>query len=142
MSNICAAIGRGQMTILEEHIAHHRALAALYSELFAEIDGITYHSDPTPDSKSNFWLSTILIDPKKTGVAPEDLRQHLQTLNVETRPLWKPMHLQPIFADAPAYLNGVSENLFSQGLCLPSGPWVTPEDVKMIVSEIKKCVKD
>lgn len=142
MSNICAAIGRGQMTILEEHIAHHRALAALYSELFAEIDGITYHSDPTPDSKSNFWLSTILIDPKKTGVTPDDLRQHLQTLNVETRPLWKPMHLQPVFADAPAYLNGVSENLFSQGLCLPSGPWVTPEDVKMIVSEIKKCVKD
>lgn len=142
MSNICAAIGRGQMTILEEHIAHHRALAALYSELFAEIDGITYHSDPTPDSKSNFWLSTILIDPKKTGVTPDDLRQHLQTLNVETRPLWKPMHLQPVFADAPAYLNGVSENLFSQGLCLPSGPWVTPEDVKMIVSEIKKCAKD
>ena len=141
LSNISAAIGRGQMTILEEHIAHHRRLAALYAELFAETEGITYHSNPTPDSDSNYWLSTIVIDPEKTGLTPEDLRQHLATLNVETRPLWKPMHLQPVFADAPAYVNGVSENLFERGLCLPSGPWVTEDDVRMIVKEIKSKIK-
>ena len=141
LSNISAAIGRGQMTILEEHIAHHRRLAALYAELFAETEGITYHSNPTPDSDSNYWLSTIVIDPEKTGLTPEDLRQHLATLNVETRPLWKPMHLQPVFADTPAYVNGVSENLFERGLCLPSGPWVTEDDVRMIVKEIKSKIK-
>ncbi|MCI8997714.1 MAG: pyridoxal phosphate-dependent aminotransferase [Muribaculaceae bacterium] len=142
MSNICAGIGRGQMTILEEHIAHHRKLAALYQELFAGSDNIMFHSDPTTDSQSNYWLNTILINTNKTGVTPEDIRLHLQSLNVETRPLWKPMHLQPVYANAPAYVNGVSELLFTQGLCLPSGPWVTPDDVKMIVSEIKKCVND
>ena len=101
-----------------------------------------FHSDPTTDSQSNYWLNTILINTNKTGVTPEDIRLHLQSLNVETRPLWKPMHLQPVYANAPAYVNGVSELLFTQGLCLPSGPWVTPDDVKMIVSEIKKCVND
>lgn len=136
LSNISAGIGRGQMTVLDEHIDHHRRLAALYHELFAKVDGITYHANPSPESDSNYWLSTIEIDPEITGCTPEMVRQHLANLNVETRPLWKPMHLQPVYADAPAYVNGVSEHLFGRGLCLPSGPWVTPEDVKMIVDEI------
>lgn len=140
LSNISAGIGRGQMTILEEHIAHHRRLAALYRELFASVPGIAYHSDPTPDSNSNYWLSTIEIDPAVTGKTPEDLRLHLAALNVETRPLWKPMHLQPVYSDAPAYVNGVSEHLFGRGLCLPSGPCVSEEDVRMIVGEIRHCI--
>lgn len=140
LSNISAGIGRGQMTILEEHIAHHRRLAALYRELFASVPGIAYHSDPTPDSNSNYWLSTIEIDPAVTGKTPEGLRLHLAALNVETRPLWKPMHLQPVYSDAPAYVNGVSEHLFGRGLCLPSGPCVSEEDVRMIVGEIRHCI--
>lgn len=140
LSNISAGIGRGQMTILDEHIAHHRRLAALYQELFAEIDGISYHANPSADSDSNYWLSTIEIDPQVTGKTPEDLRLHLAALNVETRPLWKPMHLQPVFAQAPAYVNGVSEALFGRGLCLPSGPCVSEDDVRMIVNEIRNCI--
>lgn len=140
LSNISAGIGRGQMTILDEHIAHHRRLAALYQELFAEIDGISYHANPSADSDSNYWLSTIEIDPQVTDKTPEDLRLHLAALNVETRPLWKPMHLQPVFAQAPAYVNGVSEALFGRGLCLPSGPCVSEDDVRMIVNEIRNCI--
>lgn len=140
LSNISAGIGRGQMTILEDHIAHHRRLAALYRELFASVPGITYHSNPDADSDSNYWLSTIEIDPDITGKTPEDLRLHLAALNVETRPLWKPMHLQPVYSDAPAYVNGVSEHLFGRGLCLPSGPCVSEDDVRMIVGEIRRCI--
>lgn len=136
LSNISAAIGRGQMTILEAHLAHHRRLARLYAGLFAGVDGIEYHTNPTECSDSNFWLSTILLDPDATGVTPEDVRSHLAGLNIETRPLWKPMHLQPVFAEAPAYVNGVSEHLFARGLCLPSGPWVSDEDATMIADEI------
>lgn len=136
LSNISAGIGRGQMTVLDKHIAHHRRLAALYEERFRDVEGITYHSNPTPDSDSNYWLSTIEIDPEITGCTPDDIRLHLAALNVETRLLWKPMHLQPVFADAPAYVNGVSEHLFGRGLCIPSGPWVTEEDAEMVVREI------
>lgn len=136
LSNISAGIGRGQMTVLDEHIAHHRMLASVYQELLADIDGVTYHANPSADSDANYWLSTIEIDPETTGITPDDVREHLARLNVETRPLWKPMHLQPVYADAPTYVNGVSEHLFGRGLCLPSGPWVTPEDVRMIVGEI------
>ncbi|MCM1355472.1 MAG: DegT/DnrJ/EryC1/StrS family aminotransferase [Staphylococcus sp.] len=141
LSNISAGIGRGQMTVLEKHIAHHRRLAGLYSELFADVEGVSYHSNPTPESDSNYWLSTIEIDPEITGCTPEDIRRHLAALNIETRPLWKPMHLQPVYANAPAYTNGVSEHLFGRGLCLPSGPWVTEEQVRMIVDEIRSCFK-
>lgn len=140
MSNICAGIGRGQMTILEEHIAHHRRLAALYERLLADVEGVEYHGNPGPESDSNFWLSTILIDPSLTGgLTPEALRQHFAAMEIETRPLWKPMHSQPVYASAPAYVNGVSGHLFSRGLCLPSGPWVSDDDVRLIVNEIKKC---
>lgn len=136
LSNISAGIGRGQMSVLDAHLAHHRELAALYEELFADVAGITVHKNPTADCDSNYWLSTIEIDRDITGCTPEDIRQHLASLNVESRPLWKPMHLQPVYADAPAYVNGVSEQLFARGLCIPSGPWVTPDDVRMIVKEI------
>lgn len=136
LSNISAGIGRGQMTVLDKHIAHHRMLASIYQELLADMNGVTYHANPNADSDANYWLSTIEIDPEITGITTDDVREHLARLNVETRPLWKPMHLQPVYADAPAYVNGVSEHLFGRGLCLPSGPWVTPEDVKMIVGEI------
>jgi len=139
MSNICAGIGRGQMTVLDEHIAHHRRLAALYASLLADVEGVDFHANPSPESDANFWLSTITIDPSLTGgLTPDELRLHFESLKIETRLLWKPMHMQPVFSKAPAYTNGVSSSLFSRGLCLPSGPWVTEEDVEMIVSEIKR----
>lgn len=139
MSNICAGIGRGQMTVLDEHIAHHRRLAALYASLLADVEGVDFHANPSPKSDANFWLSTITIDPSLTGgLTPDELRLHFESFNIETRLLWKPMHMQPVFSNAPAYTNGVSSSLFSRGLCLPSGPWVTEEDVEMIVSEIKR----
>lgn len=139
MSNICAGIGRGQMTVLDEHLAHHRHLCDRYVELFADIDGITVHTNPDERCDSNYWLNTILIDPKRTGTDYETVRQHLEACNIESRPLWKPMHTQPVFQGAPSYVNGVSEELFSMGLCLPSGPWVSDEDVERVVREIKSC---
>ena len=141
MSNICAGIGRGQMTVLEDHIAHHRRLAALYNEAFREIDGISVHLNPSEQYDSNYWLTTIVIDSGRTGTDSETVRQHLESQNIESRPLWKPMHLQPVYRDAPRYLNGVSETLFPTGLCLPSGPCVSEEDVQTIVKEIKKCIR-
>ena len=139
MSNICAGIGRGQMTVLDEHLAHHRHLCDRYVELFADIDGITVHTNPDERCDSNYWLNTILIDPKRTGTDYETVRQHLEACNIESRPLWKPMHTQPVFQGAPSYVNGVSEELFTMGLCLPSGPWVSDEDVERVVREIKSC---
>ena len=141
MSNICAGIGRGQMTVLDEHLAHHRHLCDRYVELLAEIDGITVHTNADERSDSNYWLNTILIDPAKTGVDYETVRQHLEACNIESRPLWKPMHTQPVFSGAPSYVNGVSERLFTLGLCLPSGPWVKDEDVERVAAEIKACCK-
>ena len=138
MSNICAGIGRGQMTVLEEHIVHHRHVHALYEEAFKEMEGITLHHAPNADFNPNYWLSTILIDSEKTGFDYEQLRVALDKANVETRPLWKPMHLQPVYKDVPKYVDGTSESLFNQGLCLPAGPYVTDEDVAYIVEEIRK----
>ena len=140
MSNICAGIGRGQMTILEEHVAHHRHVNALYQAAFAGVDGITVQTAPSADFDSNFWLSTILIDKVKTGVDYNDIMAALAKVNVETIPLWKPLHLQPVFAECPSYVNGVSERLFEQGLCLPSGPCVTDEDVAFIVEEVLRVI--
>jgi len=139
MSNICAGIGRGQMTVLDEHLAHHRHLCDRYVELLADVDGIDVHVNCDERSDSNYWLNTILIDPTKTGTDYETVRQHLESCNIESRPLWKPMHTQPVFSGAPAYVNGVSENLFSMGLCLPSGPWVSDEDIERVVREIRAC---
>ena len=141
MSNICAGIGRGQMTVLDEHLAHHKHLCDRYVELLEPIDGITVHTNLDERSDSNYWLNTILIDPAKTGADYDTIRLHLEACNIESRPLWKPMHTQPVFSGAPSYVNGVSEELFSMGLCLPSGPWVSDEDVEYVAREIVACCK-
>ena len=141
MSNICAGIGRGQMTVLDEHIAHHRHVHALYENAFEGVDGITLKSNPDGRFNANYWLSTILIDPVKTGTNYDEVRRKLDERGIETRPLWKPMHLQPVYATNPCYVNGVSERLFNMGLCIPAGPWVTDEDVAYIVEQIKGCCK-
>ena len=140
MSNIAAGIGRGQMSVLADHVAHHRRLAALYAELLHEIDGIEVHGNPSPRFESNFWLTTILIDRARTGTDGETIRRHLEGCNIESRPLWKPMHLQPVYRDAPRFVSGVSESLFACGLCLPSGPCVSETDARTIVNEIKRCL--
>ncbi|WP_195357654.1 DegT/DnrJ/EryC1/StrS family aminotransferase, partial [Bacteroides cellulosilyticus] len=141
MSNICAGIGRGQMTVLDEHVAHHRHVHALYENAFEGVDGITLKSNPDGRFNANYWLSTILIDPVKTGTNYDEVRCKLDERGIETRPLWKPMHLQPVYATNPCYVNGVSERLFNMGLCIPAGPWVTDEDVAYIVEQIKACCK-
>ena len=173
MSNICAGIGRGQMTIAADHIRHHQHIAALYKEEFAHVPGITFHENPSAEFDSNYWLNTIVLSPDlkvkgeenayariiqgaiggagstvhaaasaHTACEPntnvEAMRMALAAEGIESRPLWKPMHLQPVYADAPAYTNGVSESLFKTGLCLPSGPWVTDDDVAFIVDCIKQ----
>lgn len=175
LSNVCAGIGRGQMTVLDEHIAHHRHIAKLYKEGFKDIEGITFHDNPNELSDSNFWLNTItiredikVIDQDKaynkavagavggaagvvhsTGVVHtncepnsnvEAMRIALDKLGIESRPLWKPMHLQPVYKKSPAYVNGVSEELFKIGLCLPSGPMVSEEDAKFIIESIRRSI--
>ncbi|MDO4320879.1 MAG: aminotransferase class I/II-fold pyridoxal phosphate-dependent enzyme [Bacteroidales bacterium] len=172
MSNICAGIGRGQMTVLDEHIAHHRHVQALYRELLKDVEGVTLHENPSPRYDSNFWLCTVTLDPDlkvkgqenaynevvkgavggaagvthaattpHTDCEPntnvEAMRVALDVAGIESRPLWKPMHRQPVYAKVPSYVNGVSESLFTRGLCLPSGPWVTDEHVRYIVDCIK-----
>ena len=140
MSNICAGIGLGQMTVLEEHVAHHRRVHELYEQAFANVKGIELKSNPDERFHANYWLCTILIDKEETGVDCEELRVFLDSKGIETRPLWKPMHLQPVFAGSPCYVDGTSEKLFEKGLCIPAGPCVTDEDVAYIVSEIKSCI--
>ena len=142
LSNISAAIGRGQMEVVDEHIAHHRKLTDAYIALLNDVDGITVHKNPSPDYSSNYWLTTILINEETTGVDAEKMRLHLAAENIESRPLWKPMHRQPVFESAPRYLCGVSDTLWAKGLCLPCGPMVAEKDVERIVSEIKKCIKE
>ncbi|MBR5623070.1 MAG: aminotransferase class I/II-fold pyridoxal phosphate-dependent enzyme [Opitutales bacterium] len=137
MSNICAGIGRGQMEVLDAHVARRREIHALYTKLLAEIPGITVKQAPSPEFDSNFWLSCILVDPAKFGMDYEALRQKFEAANIETRPLWKPMHMQPVYASAPFYGNGTSEKIFSQGLCLPSGSSLTDEDIARVVEVLK-----
>ena len=172
MSNICAAIGRGQMTILEEHIAHHKHVQNKYTELLKDGEGITIHQAPN-GYDSNYWLCTAILDPElkikgqenaykesvkgavggAAGVTHransihtdhepnrnvEALRIALDKANIESRPLWKPMHLQPVYKNNPAYTNGISESLFKVGICLPSGPYVTDTHLDYIVSTIKR----
>ena len=141
MSNICAGIGRGQMTIANEHITHHIHIKKLYEAAFKEVEGVQLHTAPHNYMEPNYWLNTILIKPEKMGCNYETIRQHLDSVGIESRPLWKPMHTQPVFKDAPAYVNGVSERLFSQGLCLPSGPYVSDEDAMRVVKEVLACRK-
>ena len=177
MSNICAGIGRGQMTVADEHIAHHRHVQALYEELLKDVKGATLHKAPSADYDSNYWLCTATLDPDlrirgqenayrkvitgavggaagvthavesaTTDCQPNDnveaLRMALDAAGIESRPLWKPMHRQPVYKDAPAYVNGVSEALFKVGICLPAGPWVTDDHVRYIVDSIKAAIKE
>lgn len=138
LSNISAGIGRGQMYVLDEHIARRRAIHALYVEKLKNTPGITVMQPRSNvDLHPNYWLSTILVNPQEAGFTWQELSARLTAADIESRPLWKPMHLQPVFAKAPAYVNGVSEALFVQGLCLPSGPMVTDEDVDRIIEIIK-----
>ena len=154
MSNICASIGRGQMTVADEHIKHHQHVCQLYKELLKDIEGIKLQENPSEDYDSNYWLNTIIIEPwvkikhnethaaytLATDCQPnnnvEAMRMALDKAGIEARPLWKPMHKQPVYKNNPAYLNGVSEELFKKGLCLPSGPCVSDDDVRYIVKNI------
>lgn len=173
MSNICAGIGRGQMTVADKHIAHHRHVQALYKEMFKDVEGVLLHEAPSADYDSNFWLCTITLDPSlrikgqenayndviRTAVGGaagvihavdcattdcqpnenvEALRVFMLQKRIEARPVWKPMHKQPVYKDAPAYVNGVSESIFKIGMCLPAGPYVTDDDMRYIV----KCIKE
>ena len=174
MSNICAGIGRGQMTVVNDHIAHHKHVQGLYEELLADVKGVTVHRQPdNGDYDSNYWLCTITIDEDVKVKGQEDaykaivtgavggaagvihaaesahtecepnanveaMRVALDRAQIEARPVWKPMHKQPCYKDAPAYLNGVSEAIFKVGMCLPAGPYVTDDDVKYIVETIKE----
>lgn len=175
MSNICAGIGRGQMTVADKHIAHHRHVQVLYKELLKDVKGVLLHEAPSADYDSNFWLCTITLDSSlrikgqenaykdvvKTAVGGaagvihavecattdcqpnenvEALRAFMLGKKIEARPVWKPMHKQPVYKDAPAYINGVSEAIFKIGMCLPAGPWVTDEDVYYIVECIKEAI--
>lgn len=158
LSNISAAIGRGQMTILEEHLAHHRWVQSRYRELLAGISGLTLHENPGPDFDSNFWLCTVTLNenlhvagenevkwPNKETAVPnpnvEALRRRLWERRIESRPLWKPMHLQPVFRSCPSYVNGVGESLFRRGLCLPAGPWVGEKELVRISSAIRASIE-
>ena len=136
MSNICAGIGRGQMYVLDEHVARRREIHSLYTELLKDVEGVTVVQRPSDEYDSNFWLTCILVDSKITGFTREDLRIKMDEEQIETRPLWKPMHLQPVFANVPMYVNGVSEALFNDGLCLPSGPMCTDEDIRRVANVI------
>lgn len=175
MSNICAGIGRGQMTVADKHIAHHRHVQVLYKELLEDVEGVLLHEAPSADYDSNFWLCTITLDPSlrikgqenaykdvvRTAVGGaagvihavdcattdcqpnenvEALRVFMLDKKIEARPVWKPMHKQPVYKDAPAYVNGVSEAIFKIGVCLPAGPYVTDDDVRYIVECIKEAI--
>ena len=139
MSNICAGIGRGQMFVLDEHIARRRAIHDLYVKLLAGVKGVKVMCQPEGgDFNSNYWLTCITVDPEEAGFTREDVRLALDADNIESRPLWKPMHLQPVFKDAPFYGNGTSERLFEIGLCLPSGPTLTDEDIERVTKVVKQ----
>ena len=176
LSNICAGIGRGQMTVADEHIAHHKHVQKLYEQLLADVPGVHVHSQPaTSEYDSNYWLCTFTLDPSvkikgqenayktivkgavggaagvihmadsaTTDCQPNDnveaLRIYMDASGIEARPVWKPMHKQPVYAGAPAYVNGVSEAVFKVGMCLPAGPYVTDDDVQYIVETIKSAI--
>lgn len=137
MSNIVAGIGRGQMEVLKDRVAARRAMHNFYVELFKDIDGVTVFSEPGDDYYSNHWLSAIIVDTEITGKDRESLRLTFLEDNIESRPLWKPMHLQPVFENAPYYGTNVSEKLFDNGLCLPSGSNLSDEERERIASVIK-----
>ncbi len=133
MSNICAGIGRGQMRILDSHVARRREIHSIYSTCLANFSGISFLENPSTEYQSNHWLTCVIIEPEKAGFTREDLRNAMNKANIETRPLWKPMHLQPLFANTPFYGDGTSARLFENGLCLPSSPVLSEDDIKRVV---------
>lgn len=137
LSNVSAGIGCGQMDVLQPHVELRRAIHDFYTKELAEIDGLSVQQNPSTDFNSNFWLSTVLIDPK-TGKDPESLRQFMLDAGVETRRLWRPMHIQPVFADAPYYGDTTCETLFDRGLCLPSGSGLKEEELRYVADKIKE----
>ena len=136
MSNICAGIGRGQMEVLDERVAQRRAINKWYREILAPYEFIKFQSEPSEDYFSNYWLTAITVDDNSNNITRETIRLGLLEENIESRPLWKPMHLQPVFIDCPAYTNGVSEDLFNRGLCLPSGSNLTEQEKDRIASKL------
>ena len=138
MSNILAGIGRGQMEVLDKHISLRRANHVFYKKIFHDVEGVTVFEEPTNEYFSNHWLSAITVDASKAGFSREDLRLNLLEDNIESRPLWKPMHLQPVFKDCNYYGGNVAEMLFENGLCLPSGSNLTDEDRVRIERSIRK----
>ncbi|ALU74189.1 pyridoxal phosphate-dependent aminotransferase [Tenacibaculum dicentrarchi] len=141
MSNVVAGIGRGQMEVLDKHIGYRRANNEFYQELFKDVAGITVFKEATQDFYSNHWLSAIVVDQTITGFSREDLRLSLSEDNIESRPLWKPMHLQPVFENTDYYGTDVSEKLFTDGLCLPSGSNLTADDRSRIKESVAKLLK-
>jgi len=137
LSNVSAGIGCGQMDVLQPHVELRRAIHKFYTKELAEIDGLSVQQNPSTDFNSNFWLSTVIIDPK-TGKDPESLRQFMLDAGVETRRLWRPMHMQPVFADAPYYGGTTCETLFDRGLCLPSGSGLKEEELRYVADKIKE----
>ncbi|WP_373820733.1 DegT/DnrJ/EryC1/StrS family aminotransferase [Porphyromonas loveana] len=137
MSNICAGIGRGQMLVLEHHIAKRKQNHRRYMELLADVKGISVLDNPSSDFDSNFWLTCIVVDPDEAGFSREEVRLALEAEDIESRPLWKPMHLQPVFSQCPFYGDGTSEALFNDGLCLPSGSLLEEEDLERVCRVIK-----
>lgn len=138
LSNVCAGIGRGQMQVLDAHVSLRRKMNTFYDDLFKNREGVTLFKEPSDRFYSNHWLSCIQVDETKTGFNTEDIRLELEENNIEARPLWKPMHLQPVFREAPFYGGSVSEDLFSKGLCLPSGSNLTEEEKDRIRSALNK----
>lgn len=136
MSNVSAGIGCGQMEVIADHVARRRQIHQLYAAGFADVRGITVHENPSQDYNSNFWLSTILIDPS-TGKNPDEIRLALEAKNIESRLLWRPMHMQPVYADATCYGGKVSEGLFDLGLCLPSGSSLSDDQIATVVAAVK-----
>jgi dTDP-4-amino-4,6-dideoxygalactose transaminase len=136
MSNILAGIGRGQMEVIDDRVKRRRDNFIFYKENLSNYEGIKFIEEPDESYFSNRWLTTVLIDPSKTGISREDLQINLEKENIETRPLWKPMHLQPVFSSCPSWLNGVSEELFSKGLCLPSGSNMSDDDRTRVLESI------
>ncbi len=138
MSNISAGIGRGQLEVLDERVKQRRENNCWYRELLKNAPGVTFQTEPSKDFFSNYWLTCIVIDPEKAGTDKEKLRLAFQTENIEVRPIWKPMHLQPVFAHCPAYVNGTSEAIFNNGLCLPSGSNLTDIEKERIAEVLMR----
>ena len=141
MSNIVAGIGRGQLEVIEERVKQRRNNFLFYKSNLSSVKGVYFVEEPSDKYFSNRWLTTVIIDPEVAGVDRETVRLALEKENIETRPLWKPMHLQPVFSECPAFVNGVSENLFEKGLCLPSGSNMTDEDRERVEERLYKVFK-